>query len=89
MNAPSRFVDRDMFMRFLGIGIGHCSQHTMAGAEPVDRNDSDDDELGGDDGSDQDMADDQDIADDDYWDSEDEDIDSEKEIDDDFGYDNL
>lgn len=22
------FVDRDIFMRFLGIGIGHCSQHT-------------------------------------------------------------
>ena len=23
-----RFVDRDMFMRFLGIGIGHCNQHS-------------------------------------------------------------
>jgi hypothetical protein len=88
MNALSRFVDRDMFMRFLGIGIGHCSQHTMVGAEPVDR-DSDDDELGGDDGSDEDVADDQDVADDGHWDSEDEDIDSETEIDDDFGYDNL
>ncbi len=74
------------------IGIGHCSQHTMAGAEPVDGDDSDDDELGGDDGSDQDMADDQDVADDDdeaTWDSEDEDIDSGKETDDDFGYDDL
>ena len=25
---PFSFVDRDMFMRFLGTGIGHCSQHT-------------------------------------------------------------
>ncbi len=22
-----RFADRDMFMRFLGIGVGHCGQH--------------------------------------------------------------
>ena len=43
MNALYRFVDRDVFMRFLGIRIGHCSQHTTAGAEPVDGDDSDND----------------------------------------------
>ena len=88
MNALYRFVDRDMFMRFLGIGIGHCNQHTTAGAEPVDGDDSDNDsdELESDDGSDQDMADDDDQ---DTWDSDDEDIDSEKEIDDNLGYDDL
>ncbi len=31
-----RFVDRDMFMRFLGIGIGHCGQHTPNGDEQMD-----------------------------------------------------
>ena len=25
--VASSFVDRDMYMRFLGIGIGHCNQH--------------------------------------------------------------
>src|SRR5258705_1458443 len=37
----SSFVDRDMFMRFLGIGIGHCNQHpTEADLGAGDGNDS-------------------------------------------------
>jgi hypothetical protein len=37
----SSFVDCDMFMRFLGIGIGHCNQHpTKANLGASDGNDS-------------------------------------------------
>jgi len=86
MNALCRFVNHDMFMKFLDIGIGHCSQHIMAGAKPGDGDDSDNDELESDERSDQDVADDNDQ---DTWDSEDEDIDSEKEIDDNLRYDDL
>lgn len=95
---PTRFVDRDMFMRFLGTGIGHSSQHSIAEPVPVvgscggDSNDDENDdgaENTGQDGVDEDE---------DTLDDEDEDVDSEGDEEigfdddsdsDDLGYDDL
>jgi len=52
-----RFVDRDMFMRFRGGGIGHKAtrdwddilQHEGHGAEEVVRGDNEDTDMGGED----------------------------------------
>ena len=86
----SSFVDRDMFMRFLGIGIGHCNQHPSEA------------DLGADDGNDSQTlcVDDGDEGDgnmaaEEADDTEDDDLeeydkgDSDEYDDDDFGYDNL
>jgi Ran GTPase-activating protein (RanGAP) involved in mRNA processing and transport len=72
-----------MFMRFLGIGIGHCSQHPIAEAESVSDN------VGAE-NADQDGIDENDNEDEDI-ESEDED-EEEEEVecdDDDLGYDDL
>ena len=96
MWIPS-FVDRDMFMRFLGIGIGHCNQYSPE----AERGDG---ELGAmdDDESDQDMDGNNTMRSDDdngTWDSDDDDEDSTLISDDDseefdnddndLGYDDL
>ncbi len=76
------FVDRDMFMRFLGIGIGHCGQHTTVEvgditgdyqARVTDEESNDDEENA------------------DFEDEEDEDIvdEEDSDCDDDFGYGDL
>jgi hypothetical protein len=89
------FVDRDMFMRFLGIGIGHRSQHSVR-AEEVDDSqtfsiDDDESDDGVEDTDCDDENEDDDTLDDDTLDDEDEDPDSVEEIfdDDDLGYDDL
>jgi len=73
------FVDRDMFMRFLGIGIGHCSQHTTKDNSQTMVGSDEDNEI----------YDDAEVAD---SEDEDEDIsDNEEDTDesDDDGYDDL
>jgi hypothetical protein len=82
-----------MFMRFLGIGIGHCNQHTTeaeAEAAQLEHGVGDDSQTCMDDdesdteGADLDAEDDEDRQDD-----GDEGTDSDEFDDDDFGYDNL
>jgi len=86
---PFSFVDRDMFMRFLGTGIGHCSQHSaeMVGIDAngsqmcIDSNDAEDANDG---------EEDEELED--SFDDEDEIAESEGDMeteDDDVGYDAL
>ncbi len=80
------FVDRDMFMRFLGIGIGHRGQHTVEPDPAVDITDDfqtcvNDDEESNDE---EERADFEDEEDEDLVDEEDIDCDDE-----DLGYGDL
>jgi hypothetical protein len=59
------FVDCDMFMWFLGIGIGHCSQHitednsqTMVGSDEDNNESYEDTEVADCEGEDEDISDD-------------------------------
>jgi hypothetical protein len=90
------FVDRDMFTRFLGIGIGHRSQHPI-GVEAVGSSDEDDqtpsidnDESDGAEDTDHGSGNEED-EDDNMLEDEDDDADSEDDNfdDDDLGYDVL
>jgi hypothetical protein len=73
-----------MFMRFLGIGIGHCSQHPIAEAEPDSNIDAAEnaDQDGG-------VEEEEDNARDEDVDSEEEEEEEEINDDDDLGYDYL
>jgi len=88
------FVDRDMFMRFSGIGIGHRSQHSV-GAEAVVGSDEDESQTPSIDDDESDGAEDTDHGgrneEDEDDDMLDNDTDSEEENFDngDLGYDDL
>jgi hypothetical protein len=91
----SSFVDRDMFMRLLGIGIGHCGQHpTEADIAASDGNDSQtstmDNESDGDTAEeDKDTHEDDEDEDTDLEEYGDGGLDSDEDEDDDLGYDDL
>ena len=87
---PFSFVDRDMFMRFLGTGIGHCSQHSAERAS----NDADGSTANDERNDDAENADNDegDEEAEEVFDDEDEVTESEGDIetdDDDIGYDAL
>ena len=74
-----------MFMRFLGIGIGHCDQHTTVEPDPAAGNVADDFQTCF---NDEESDDDEGSAD--FEDEEDEDILDDEDCDDeDIGYGDL